>query len=157
MPTFYEWLQELRDDNSAFGDLARTAYLDSRRPQENTLAAWEVHMFESTKKSGVSGHYRRRRAPCLRLPEVRIPVTERIFPIFIEDLNSHLQQQVRALWCPLHLLLLDHALADHLIDRRLDETGADPFSIAIPFAVVDNVRRVVGDVRLQFPYILEHP
>ena len=44
MPTFYEWLQELRDDDSAFGDLARTAYLDSRRPQENTLAAWEAHM-----------------------------------------------------------------------------------------------------------------
>src|SRR5262249_6605373 len=62
-----------------------------------------------------------------------------------------------ALWRPLHLLLLDHALAYHLVDRGLDESGTDPFSIAIPLPVVDDRSSVVGDVRGQFPHILEHP
>ena len=28
-------------------------------------------------------------------------------------------------WCPLHLLLLDHALADHLVHRGFNEGSAD--------------------------------
>src|SRR6266540_3117107 len=62
-----------------------------------------------------------------------------------------------ALWRPLHLLLLDHALAYHLVDRGLDEGGTDAFSIAIPLSVVDDKRSVVGDVRDQLPHILEYP
>jgi hypothetical protein len=34
------------------------------------------------------------------------------------------------------LLLLDHALADHLIDRRFDKARANPLAIAPPLAVV---------------------
>ena len=60
-------------------------------------------------------------------------------------------------WGQLHLLLLDHPLAHHLVYRGLDETGADPFSVSIPFTIVDDEPGVIGDVGLQFQYILEHP
>jgi hypothetical protein len=60
-------------------------------------------------------------------------------------------------WGPLHLLLLDHPLTHHLVYRGLSETGADPFSVSIPFAIVDDEPGVIGDLGFQFQYILEHP
>jgi hypothetical protein len=35
---------------------------------------------------------------------------------------------------PLHLLLFAEALADHLVDRRLDKVGADALAVAVPLA-----------------------
>src|SRR5450759_2342785 len=37
---------------------------------------------------------------------------------------------------PAHLLFLDHALADHLVDRRLDERARDRLPIAIALAII---------------------
>ena len=62
---------------------------------------------------------------------------------------------MRSLWRPLHLLLLDHALTHHLVDRGRDERGPDPFPMAIPVAVVDDGRGVIGDVRHQFIVAVE--
>jgi YozE SAM-like fold len=42
--SFYQWLQLYKTDDSALGNLARTAGLDRRRPRTNTLAAWEAHV-----------------------------------------------------------------------------------------------------------------
>src|SRR5688500_14619967 len=53
------------------------------------------------------------------------------------------------LWCPLHLLLLHHPFADHLVDRRLDEPRADPVAVAIALTVIDDRRCIVPDVGVQ--------
>ena len=38
--------------------------------------------------------------------------------------------------CPLHLLLLDHALADHLVHRGFNEGSADQLVVPVTFAEV---------------------
>ena len=86
-----------------------------------------------------------------------IPSAKRLVPVFVEHLSADLQQQVGTAWRPLHLLLLDHPFAHHLVNCRLNEAGADPLSIPIPLSIVDDERCVVGDVGLQFAYVLKHP
>ena len=49
--------------------------------------------------------------------------------LVVEDPGADLQQQVGAAGCPAHLLFLDHALADHLVDRRLGERGGDGLAL----------------------------
>jgi hypothetical protein len=49
---------------------------------------------------------------------------------------------MRAALGPLHLLLLAEAVADHLIDRRFDKAGADPFAIPIALAIVGDERAI---------------
>ena len=44
--------------------------------------------------------------------------------------------------CPAHLLLLDHALADDLVDSGLDEGTGDGLPTPIPLAVVGDPHRV---------------
>jgi hypothetical protein len=51
----------------------------------------------------------------------RIPANEGLPEFAIEDLCPHLEQVVRAGLTPSHLLLLNHALAHHLIHRGLHE------------------------------------
>ena len=70
---------------------------------------------------------------------------EGLVPVSVEDLRAELQEQMRA--GPLHLLLLDHPFAHHLVDRGLDETDTDPFSSAIPFAIVDDEPGVISDIQ----------
>ena len=50
---------------------------------------------------------------------------------------------------PLHRLPLDEASADHLIDGRFDEGGADRFSVPIALAEVRNELPVVANVDLK--------
>ena len=50
------------------------------------------------------------------------------------------------LGCPAHLLLLDHPLADDLIDGGLDECTGNGFTRSIAFAVVRDPRPVGPDV-----------
>jgi hypothetical protein len=51
---------------------------------------------------------------------------------------------------PLHLLALDHALADHLIDRRFREGCRDRLAVAVALSVVRNEAAVVVDVAVEF-------
>ena len=51
---------------------------------------------------------------------------------------------------PLHGLPLDKAPADHLINGRFDEGGADGFSITVALAEVGNELAGVADVGLKF-------
>ena len=51
---------------------------------------------------------------------------------------------------PLHLLLLDEASADHLIDRRFYERGADGFALPPALAEVGNELAVVADIGFEF-------
>jgi len=60
---------------------------------------------------------------------------------------------VGTLWCPAHLLFLDHALADHLVDRGFGERGGDGFArapraeVGLPAALFG----LVAAVRLPAP------
>jgi hypothetical protein len=69
-------------------------------------------------------------------PEVRIPAPEGVLPLLVEYAGSYLQEEMRSTLAPSHLLFLHHSLAHYLIDRRLDETGSDPFPVAIALPVV---------------------
>ncbi len=44
---------------------------------------------------------------------------------------------------PSHLLLLDHTLGDHLIDRGLNKTGADPLLVPMSLTIVWNEPLIV--------------
>ena len=61
---------------------------------------------------------------------VRVPLVEGSAEVAIESSGPDLKQQVGAGRCPAHLLLLDHAPGDDLVDRRLDEPGGDALAIA---------------------------
>jgi len=52
--------------------------------------------------------------------------------------------------CPLHLLLLDHALADHLVDRGFNEGRANHLVVPVAFAKVRDELLIVADVDLEF-------
>ena len=56
--------------------------------------------------------------------------------------------------CPLHLLLLDHALADHLVHRGFNEGSADHLAVSVAFAEVRDELLIVADVGLEFAYTL---
>src|SRR5271166_6065586 len=68
--------------------------------------------------------------------EIRIPALEGVLPLLVEHAGSYLQEEVCSTLAPSHLLFLHHSLAHDLIDRRLDETGSDPFPVAIALPVV---------------------
>ena len=76
--------------------------------------------------------------------EVRVPAVEVVGEVAVEHTGADLQEQVGALGRPAHLLLLDHTLADNLIDRRLSEGRGDPLAVAIPVAVFRDVGAVVA-------------
>jgi len=71
---------------------------------------------------------------------------EHLFQFVVQDFRAHLQEQVRALLAPLHLLFLHHPLADHLVYRRFHERRRDPLVIPVPFAVVRDESTVGLDI-----------
>src|ERR1700694_3363663 len=87
---------------------------------------------ESNQMLGVLGRQRRR----LSSAKAWVPAAERTGQITVEHVGPDLQEQMRAARRPSHLLLLDRALGDELIDRGFDEAGRDPFLAPIALAVV---------------------
>ena len=63
---------------------------------------------------------------------------------------------MRSAGCPLHLLLLHHAFADHLVHRRFNEGRADRLAVSVAFAEVRDELLIVADVGLEFAYTLGH-
>ena len=63
-------------------------------------------------------------------PECWVPLAEPGLQGVVEHRCSALQQQVSSAWRPARLLLLDHALAHHLVHRRVDERRADRLALA---------------------------
>jgi len=49
----------------------------------------------------------------------------------IQGFDACLREQMCAAFRALHLLFLTEALADHLVDRGLDNARADPFPSAV--------------------------
>src|SRR5208282_1676955 len=58
--------------------------------------------------------------------------------------------------CPLHLLLLHHALADHLVHRGFNGGRTDHLVVPITFAEVRDELLIVADVGLEYAYTLGH-
>ena len=56
---------------------------------------------------------------------------------------------MRPAGCPLHLLLLHHAFADHLVHRRFNEGRADRLAVSVAFAEVRDELLIVADVGLE--------
>ena len=53
--------------------------------------------------------------------------------------------------------LFHHSLGDQLIDRGFNETGPDPFVIAIPFAIVGDPWTIVDNVPIKFSECSREP
>jgi hypothetical protein len=58
----------------------------------------------------------------------------------VQGFDPGLQEQMRPAFGPLHLLLLAEALANDLVDGRLDKTGADALLFAAARLVNDRCR-----------------
>src|SRR5580692_9803535 len=78
--------------------------------------------------------------------EIRIPAPEGVLPLLVEHAGSYLQEEMCSTLAPSHLLFLHHSLAHDLIDRRLDETGSDPFPVAIALPIIRHELLVALDV-----------
>ena len=78
---------------------------------------------ETSPKRGLS-----RQRVGLRLDlHTRIPTLESILPVLIDDLKTYLEEQASACLRPAHLLFLDKAFADDLVDGGLDKCGCVRF------------------------------
>src|SRR4030095_7825339 len=80
--------------------------------------------------------------------QIRIPALEHRPEFLIERFDSGLQEQMRSPFGPLHLLLLQEALADALVDGRLDKTGADTLPIPVALAVVGDESAIAVNIRV---------
>ncbi len=84
-----------------------------------------------------------------------IPAFERRPQVIVQDPRADLEQPMRTLRGPPHLLLLDHPLADHLIDGRFRERRRDPLPMARPIPVIRDEGLVGLDVVVEFTHGLE--
>ena len=78
--------------------------------------------------------------------QIRIPALEHRPEFLIQGFHPRLQQEVRAALGPLHLLFFAEALADHLVNGRLDKTGADVLPIPVALAVVGDEGAIALDI-----------
>jgi hypothetical protein len=93
----------------------------------------------TTKESGAIRGRQRGEVPLFGgVREGRVPV-EVVGEFVVEDSGADLEQEVGTARGPTHLLLVDHAFADHLVDGRLDERGGDGLAGPMTLAVVGPV------------------
>ena len=107
--------------------------------------AFDIEYSSVTREREISGGARRFLGLSLRA-EIRIPAPEGVLPFFVEYAGSYLQEEMRSTLAPSHLLFLHHPFAHDLIDRRLDETGSDPFPVATALPVVRHELLIALDV-----------
>jgi hypothetical protein len=82
--------------------------------------------------------------------QIWIPALEHCPEFLIQRFDPGLQEQMRPAFGPLHLLLLAEALADDLVDGRLDKTGADALPIPITLVVGGDEGAIAVNVRVEF-------
>jgi len=82
----------------------------------------------------------------LGLLELRMPSLKILPQLAVQDACANLKQCVRAALGPSHLLLLDHALGDDLIDGGFCEPGRDRLVVPVPIGIVGNCRKIGRDV-----------
>src|SRR5664279_5845048 len=81
--------------------------------------------------------------------EVGVPAVEVVGELVVEDAGADLNEQMGTAWGPAHLLLLYHALADHLVHCGLGERGGDGLAGAAAFAVVGDAPGVGPQVGVE--------
>src|SRR5664279_2701728 len=86
--------------------------------------------------------------------EVGVPAPVVVGEGVVEYPGADLEQEVRAAGAPSHLLLLDHAFADDLVDRGFDERGGDGLAGTSAFPIVGDSGGVRGEVAAEFAYRL---
>ena len=86
--------------------------------------------------------------------EVGVPALVVVGEGVVEYPGADLEQQMRAAVTPAHLLLLDHAFADDLVDRGFHERGGDDLAGAVALPVVGYGRGVRGEVPAELAYRL---
>jgi len=79
-----------------------------------------------------------------------MPALEVGSQLLIEHTGSYLQQPMCAVWCPPHLLFLDEAFAEHLVDRRFDEPSGNRLAVPMTISVIRYRRHVARDVIHEF-------
>jgi hypothetical protein len=84
--------------------------------------------------------------------QMRIPALEHSPEFLVQGFHPHCQQQMRTPLGPLQLLLLTEALADDLVDGRLDKTGADVLPIPVALAVVGDEGAIALDISVELLY-----
>ena len=67
--------------------------------------------------------------PVIVVDHAGIPVLECGTQRAVQGPGPRLQQQMSPTSAPLHLLLLDHGLANHLVDSRFHKARADAFAL----------------------------
>jgi hypothetical protein len=75
-----------------------------------------------------------------------MPAIEVRSQLLIEHSGPDLHQPMCAVRRPPHLLLLDEPLADHLVDRGLDEPGGNWLAVSVTIGVVRDRLQVRGNV-----------
>ena len=85
----------------------------------------------------------------------RIPANEGLPEFAIEDLCPHVEEVVRAGLTPSHLLLLDHALAHHLIHRGLREARGNLLSVPATIPIIWDEVLVRFDIAAKFSHDLQ--
>jgi len=73
----------------------------------------------------------------------RIASSERTAERFVEHRDAHVEEGLQGPSVPSHLLLLDHALRQDLVDRALDEGGRDRQPV-MPAPPIVHQRTTVG-------------
>ena len=64
--------------------------------------------------------------------ESRVPTLKRFMQIVVQDVDSNLEQKMGAVRHPTHLLFLEEAFGDGLIDGRCHETGRNALASSFP-------------------------
>jgi hypothetical protein len=77
-----------------------------------------------------------------------MPAFEVVSQLMIEHMGPDLQEPMRALRCPPHLLLLDEPFADDLVDSRLDKASRDRLAVPVTISVIRDRLYVGGYVVL---------
>src|ERR1700732_398267 len=75
-----------------------------------------------------------------------MPALEVASQLLIEHSRPDLQEFMRALRCPAHLLFFDEALADNLVDGGLNESSRDGFAVPMAIGIIRDRRHVARDV-----------
>jgi hypothetical protein len=89
--------------------------------------------------------------------EAWVPAVEVASELVVEDAGADLEQEVGAAGCPAHLLFLDHAFGDDLVDRGLCERGGDGLASTVAFPVVGDPVGVDADVTVELADRFEQP
>ncbi|HXZ70645.1 MAG TPA: hypothetical protein VEH31_07225, partial [Streptosporangiaceae bacterium] len=118
-----------------------------------TSRSWRRCRRERDKVGRLRGERHRVQYPA----EAGVPAVKVAGELVVQDAGADLEQEVGTGGCPAHLLFLDHALADDLVDRGLGERGGDGLASTAALPVVRDPPGVGADVAVELADRPEQP